>query len=131
MVTDPIADFLTCLRNANKTGHEYVEVPFSKIKLKILEILKEEKFIENYEKIIQNKHQILRVYLKYGPNKERVLLGLKRISKPGRRVYVKVEEIPKIRGGLGISVLSTSKGILSCKQAKKLKAGGELICQVY
>jgi small subunit ribosomal protein S8 len=131
MLTDPIADFLTRLRNANQAGHEYVEVPFSKMKLKICEILKEEKFIESFEKVIKNRHQNLRIYLKYGPNKERTILNLKRISKPGRRIYVKVEEIPVIRGGLGISILSTPKGILSCKQAKKLRVGGELLCQIY
>lgn len=130
-MTDPIADFLTRIRNANMVMHEKVEIPASKSKLAIAEILKNEGFIKEYEQIEDGKQGIIRVYLKYGPNREKVISGLKRISKPGLKVYCKNDEIPKVLGGLGIAIISTSKGIMTDKEARKLGLGGEVICYVW
>ncbi|MCG0276122.1 MAG: 30S ribosomal protein S8 [Thermosediminibacteraceae bacterium] len=130
-VTDPIADMLTRIRNANNAGHPTVEVPCSKIKKAIAETLKNEGFIQDYEVIEDGKQGIIKIYLKYGPNKERVITGIKRISKPGLRIYVKKDQIPKVLGGLGIAILSTSKGIMTDKQARKEGVGGEVICYVW
>jgi len=130
-MSDPIADFLTRIRNAGIVYHDKVEVPASRMKREIAEILKAEGFIKDYEYIEDNKQGILRLYLKYGPNRERVITGLKRISKPGRRVYCKKDEIPKVLGGLGIAIISTSKGIMTDKQARKEGLGGEVICYVW
>ncbi|KUK31906.1 MAG: 30S ribosomal protein S8 [Thermoanaerobacterales bacterium 50_218] len=131
MMTDPIADFLTRIRNANQVYKEQVDIPASKMKKELAEILKREGFIKNYEYIEDGKQGILRLYLKYGPNKEKVITGLKRISKPGLRVYVKKHEIPKVLGGLGIAVISTSKGLMTDKQARKEGLGGEVICYIW
>ncbi|GAW90896.1 30S ribosomal protein S8 [Calderihabitans maritimus] len=131
VMTDPIADFLTRIRNANTVYQETVEIPSSKMKKALAEILKNEGFIKDYEYIEDGKQGILRLYLKYGPNKEKVITGLKRISKPGLRVYVKKDEIPRVLGGLGIAILSTSKGIMTDKQARKEGVGGEVICYVW
>ncbi|RDV83463.1 MULTISPECIES: 30S ribosomal protein S8 [Ammonifex] len=131
VMTDPIADFLTRIRNANMVYHSTVEIPASKIKIALASILKEEGFIKDYEVIEDGKQGIIRIYLKYGPNRERVITGLKRISKPGRRVYVRKDQIPRVLGGLGIAILSTSKGIMTDKQARKLGVGGEVICYVW
>lgn len=131
VMTDPIADFLTRIRNANMVYHEKVEVPASKMKLAIAKIMKEEGFIRDVEYIEDGKQGILRIYLKYGPNKEKVITGLKRISKPGLRVYCKKDEIPKVLGGLGIAIISTSKGIMTDKQARKEGLGGEVICYIW
>lgn len=130
-MSDPIADMLTRIRNANIVRHETVEVPASKIKRQIAEILKKEGFIRDAEYIEDNKQGIIRMFLKYGPNQERVITGLKRISKPGLRVYAKSQEVPKVLGGLGLAILSTSKGVLSDKDARQSKAGGEVICYVW
>ncbi|HAA90118.1 MAG TPA: 30S ribosomal protein S8 [Peptococcaceae bacterium] len=130
-MTDPIADFLTRIRNANQVYKEQVDIPASKMKKELAEILKREGFIKNYEYIEDGKQGILRLYLKYGPNKEKVITGLKRISKPGLRVYVKKHEIPKVLGGLGIAVISTSKGLMTDKQARKEGLGGEVICYIW
>jgi len=130
-MSDPIADMLTRIRNANLVRHETVEVPASKIKRQIAEILKREGFIRDAEYIEDNKQGIIRIFLKYGPNNERVITGLKRISKPGLRVYTKSNEIPRVLGGLGIAIISTSKGILTDKEARQLKVGGEVICYVW
>lgn len=127
VMTDPIADFLTRIRNANMVMHEKVEIPASKTKIALVEILKNEGFIKDYEQIEDGKQGIIRVYLKYGPNREKVISGLKRISKPGLKVYCKKDEIPKVLGGLGIAVISTSKGIMTDKEARKLGLGGEVI----
>ncbi|MEW6725592.1 30S ribosomal protein S8 [Desulforudis sp. 1088] len=131
MLTDPIADFLTRIRNANTVYHETCEIPASGIKKAIAGILKEEGFIKDYEVVDDGKQGIVRIYLKYGPNRERVITGLKRISKPGLRVYAKKDDVPKVLGGLGIAILSTSKGIVTDKDARKLGVGGEVICYVW
>lgn len=131
VMSDPIADMLTRIRNANIVRHETVEVPASKIKREIAEILKREGFIRDAEYIEDSKQGIIRMFLKYGPNQERVITGLKRISKPGLRVYAKSQEVPKVLGGLGLAILSTSKGVMSDKDARQSKSGGEVICYVW
>ena len=131
VMTDPIADFLTRIRNGNMVMHETVEVPGSKIKMSIANIMKEEGYIKDYEYIEDGKQGIIRIYLKYGPNKEKVITGIKRISKPGLRVYVKKDEIPRVLGGLGTAVIYTSKGLLTDKKARKEGLGGEVICYIW
>lgn len=131
MLTDPIADFLTRIRNANTVYHETAEIPASNMKKAIAGILKEEGFIKDYEVIDDGKQGIIRIYLKYGSNRERVITGLRRISKPGRRVYARKDEVPRVLGGLGIAILSTSKGIVTDKQARRLGVGGEVLCYVW
>ena len=128
VMTDPVADFLTRIRNANMVMHETVEVPASKTKLAIAEILKNEGYIKEYEQVEEG---VIRVYLKYGANKTKVITGLRRISKPGLKVYCKKDEVPKVLGGLGIAIISTSKGIVTDKEARKLGLGGEVICYVW
>lgn len=130
-MSDPIADMLTRIRNANTVRHEVVEMPASKAKREIAEILKREGFIRDAEYIEDNKQGIIRIFLKYGQNNERVITGLKRISKPGLRVYTKSSEIPKVLGGLGIAIISTSKGVMSDKEARKANSGGEVLCYVW
>jgi len=131
MTSDPIADMLTRIRNANQLRYKEVEVPASKLKIEIARILKEEGFIVDY-KIKNDKIQdSIILVLKYGQNKERVITGLKRISKPGLRVYVKAEEVPKVLSGLGIAIISTSKGIMTDKQARKEKLGGEVLAYIW
>ncbi|MDR7867691.1 MAG: 30S ribosomal protein S8 [Sporomusaceae bacterium] len=131
VMTDPIADMLTRIRNANSVYHDKVEIPASKIKQAIVEILKLEGFVKDYEKISDSKQGILRVSLKYGANREKVITGIKRISKPGLRVYAKGDQLPRVLGGLGIAIISTSKGIMSDKQARKEGLGGEVIAYVW
>ncbi len=131
VMTDPIADLLTRIRNANTVMHKTVEVPASKMKLGIVEILKEEGYIKDYEYIADGKQGIIRIYLKYGPNKEKVITGIKRISKPGLRVYVGKNEIPKVLGGLGTAVISTPKGLMTDKKARKQGLGGEVVCYIW
>jgi len=130
-MTDPIADMLTRIRNANQMRHETVEMPSSKIKKEISEVLKREGFIRDAEYIEDNKQGILRLSLKYGKNTERVITGLKRISKPGLRVYVQSTEVPKVLNGLGIAIISTSKGILTDKETRREQVGGEVIAYVW
>jgi small subunit ribosomal protein S8 len=130
-VTDPIADYLTRLRNANTALHEKVEVPSSRLKLEITKILKEEGFIKSYKVVEDNKQGILRINLKYGPDNERVISGLKRTSKPGLRVYVGKDEIPTVLGGLGMAILSTSQGVMTEKAARAAQVGGEVLCYVW
>jgi len=130
VMTDPIADMLTRIRNANQMRHETVEMPSSKIKKEIAEVLKREGFIRDAEYIEDNKQGILRLSLKY-KNTERVISGLKRISKPGLRVYVQNTEIPRVLNGLGIAIISTSKGILTDKETRKEQIGGEVIAYVW
>lgn len=131
VMTDPIADFLTRIRNANMVRHEMLEVPASNIKKEIAEILKREGFIRDVEYIEDNKQGIIRVFLKYGPNNERVITGLKRISKPGLRVYAKTDEVPRVLNGLGIALVSTSQGVLTDKEARAKKIGGEVLAYVW
>lgn len=131
VMTDPIADFLTRIRNANTVYHDKVEVPASRMKKAIAAILRDEGFVKDYEFIDDGKQGIIRVYLKYGTSKERVITGLKRISKPGLRVYARKDDIPKVLGGLGIAIISTPKGIMSDKKARKEGLGGEVICYVW
>ena len=131
VMTDPIADFLTRIRNANMAKHESLEVPASKIKRDIAEILKNEGFIRDVEYIDDDKQGIIRVFLKYGKNNERVISGLRRISKPGLRSYVKADAVPKVLNGLGIAILSTSEGVMTDKDARAKKIGGEVIAYVW
>ncbi len=131
MVTDPIADMLTRIRNANQMRYKEVEVPASRLKLEIARILKEEGFIADY-KVKKNEVQsIIVLYLKYSDKKERVITGLKRISKPGLRVYAKAEELPRVLNGLGIAIVSTSKGVMTDKQARKESLGGEVLAYIW
>ncbi|MEG6586975.1 30S ribosomal protein S8 [Dendrosporobacter sp. 1207_IL3150] len=131
VMTDPIADMLTRLRNANSVYHDKVEIPASKIKQAIAVILKEEGFIKDFEMAQDSKQGMLRVSLKYGPNREKVITGIKRISKPGLRVYAKKDQLPRVLGGLGIAIVSTSQGIMSDKQARRNGLGGEVIAYVW
>ncbi|MGE5558899.1 MAG: 30S ribosomal protein S8 [Bacillota bacterium] len=128
--TDPIADMLTRIRNANISRDKGVEVPASKIKLELARVLKEEGFIEDFESVKDGKQGTIKIHLKY-MGREKVISGLKRISKPGLRVYARQEEIPKVLGGLGIAIISTPKGIMTDKQARKAKLGGEVLCYVW
>jgi len=127
-MTDPISDMLTRIRNANMIYRESVDIPASKIKRAALKILKEEGFIEDFREIPDNKQGIIRVYLKFGPLKQKVINRLERVSKPSKRIYRKASEVEKIFGGIGTAIYSTSKGILSDKDCRKLKVGGELLC---
>ena len=130
-MTDPIADMLTRIRNANTVGHKSVEIPASKMKKAIAQILLDEGFIEKFEIVSDNAQGTIKVDLKYGPNKEKTIYGIKKISKPGLRVYAKADRVPKVLGGLGIAILSTSKGVITDKEARKLGVGGEVICYVW
>lgn len=130
-MSDPIADFLTRIRNANMAQHESVEVPASKMKKDIAEILKNEGFIRDVEYVDDNKQGIIRVFLKYGNDGQRVISGLKRISKPGLRTYVKADAVPKVLNGLGIAIISTSEGVVTDKVARAKKIGGEVIAYIW
>ena len=130
-MTDPIADMLTRIRNANQMRYKEVEVPASKMKLEIARILKEEGFIKDYKVNKDKVQDIIVLNLKYGENKERVITGLKRISKPGLRVYAKTDEIPKVLNGLGIAIVSTSKGVMTDKEARKASLGGEVLAYIW
>lgn len=131
IMTDPIADMLTRLRNANSVKHENVEVPASNIKKQIANILLEEGYIKGYDVIEDEKQGIIRIDLKYGQNKEKVITGIKRISKPGLRVYAKKDQVPRVLGGLGIAIMSTPKGLVTDKVAKKEGVGGEVLAYIW
>lgn len=131
MMTDPIADMLTRIRNANNAKHKSVEIPSSRTKKDVAQILLDEGFIDGFNVTEDDKQGIITLDLKYGPHEERVISGIKRISKPGLRVYVKSNELPKVLGGLGIAVISTSKGVVTDKVARKEGIGGEVICYVW
>jgi len=131
MITDPIADMLTRIRNANNVKHKSVEIPASNTKKKLAEILLNEGFIKSYNVTEDNKQGIVKIELKYGADNKKVITGLKRISKPGLRVYARNSEIPKVLGGLGIAIISTSQGMITDKEARKLGIGGEVICYVW
>lgn len=131
MITDPIADMLTRIRNANNVKHKSVEIPASNMKKRLAEILLDEGFIKKFEIIEDKKQGVVKIDLKYGENEEKVITGLKRISKPGLRVYAKADEVPRVLGGLGIAIISTSQGIMTDKEARKLGIGGEVVCYVW
>lgn len=130
-MTDPIADMLTRIRNGNMAKHETVDVPASNIKKEIANILLEEGFIKGFDAIEDGKQGLIRIQLKYGKNKEKVITGIKKISKPGLRVYAKKDEIPRVLGGLGIAIISTSKGVITDKVARKEGVGGEVIAYIW
>ncbi len=130
-MTDPIADMLTRIRNAISTNCSNVEMPSSKMKIEIARILQNEGYIKSYEVIKGIGHDTLKITLKYGPNKEKAINGIKRISKPGLKIFARKDEIPKVLGGLGIAIISTSQGLMTDKQARKLGVGGEVICFVW
>ena len=130
-MTDPIADMLTRIRNANAAMHPHLDVPSSKLKGDLLRTLKEEKYIDNYTFIEDKRQGMLRIYLRYTPERERVITGIKRVSRPGLRRYVRVDQIPEVMGGLGLAILSTPKGILSGRKARQQGVGGELLCLVW
>ena len=131
LVLDPIADMLTRIRNANTNKHETVLIPQSKTKLAIAEILKEEGYIVDFKETESEGIKMIEITLKYGPNGEKVIQGLKRISKPGLRIYSNAEQLPKVLNGLGIAIVSTSKGIITDKNARKLNVGGEVLAYVW
>lgn len=130
-MTDPIADMLTRVRNAYAARHQKVDVPLSTIKLEIARILKEEGFINNYKVIGEGVRRNIRVYLRYGPRGELVVSKLERVSKPGCRIYVSGTNIPNVLGGMGINILSTSRGLMTDRQARRERVGGEILCRVY
>ncbi len=130
-MTDPLADMLTRIRNANMAKLEMADIPSSKLKLRVAQILKQEGYLKDYQLIEDRRQGILRVYLKYGPEGREFIEGIKMISKSGQRVYVKKEQIPEVLGGLGIAIISTSKGIMTDSEARKFNLGGELLCTVW
>jgi small subunit ribosomal protein S8 len=130
-MTDPVADMLTRIRNANSVGHESVSVPASRMKKSIADILKEEGYINDFNVAEDNKQGIINISMKYGPDNEKVISGIKKISKPGLKVYAKAEDVPRVLGGLGIAIISTSSGVISDKEARRLGVGGEVICYVW
>ncbi|WP_087975054.1 30S ribosomal protein S8 [Oceanobacillus rekensis] len=131
VMTDPIADMLTRIRNANMVKHEKLELPASNMKKEIADILKREGFVKDYELVEDNKQGVLRIFLKYSVSEDRVITGIKRISKPGLRVYAKADEVPRVLNGLGIAIVSTSKGVLSDKEARSQAVGGEVLAYVW
>lgn len=130
-MTDPIADLIARIRNANMVYKEEIDVPYSNMKKAIVQILKEEGYIKDFEIIDRDNKKTIRIYMKYGRNKERAILGIERVSKPGRRVYVGKDEIPKVLNGIGMAILSTSKGILTDREAKKIGEGGEVLLLIW
>jgi small subunit ribosomal protein S8 len=131
MRSDPIADLLTRIRNASRAEHEKVDIPASKLKVRITEVLKDEGFIKNFRVLEDKKQGVLRVYLKYGPGNEKVITGLVRVSTPGRRVYVGHDKIPSILGGMGVALLSTPRGVVTDREARRQKVGGEVLAYVW
>ena len=130
-ITDPIADMLTRIRNANSAKHETVSVPASNMKKAIAQILVDEGYIKDYKVVEDGKQGMIEITLKYGPNKSQVLLGLRRVSKPGLRIYTDCENMPKVMKGLGVAILSTSKGVMTDKAARKLNVGGEVLAFIW
>jgi len=130
-LTDPVADMLTRIRNAVSARHQKVDIPASKLKLEIARILKEEGYISNYKASEEEGHKILRIYLKYGNNNESTISNVERVSRPGCRVYVRRIEIPRVLGGMGINILTTPRGVMTGRQARKQGLGGELLCAVW
>ena len=130
-MSDPLADMLTRIRNAGMVRYETVDVPMSNLKVGVAKVLRDEGYIKDYQVIEDNKQGTLRIELKYGPHDEKVINGLRRVSKPGLRKYVKADDIPKVLSGLGISILSTSKGIITDRDARRLRIGGEILCEAW
>jgi small subunit ribosomal protein S8 len=130
-MTDPIADMLTRIRNAGGARFDKVDIPASRMKISLAKILKEEGFIKNYKVIKDSRQGILRVYLKYNDKQQPLIQGLRRVSKPGRRVYAGQAELPRVQGGLGVAVISTSQGVVTDRQARKLAVGGEVLCEIW
>lgn len=130
-MTDPIADMLTRIRNAGHARFDKVDIPASRMKISLARIFKEEGFIKNYKVIKDNRQGILRMYLKYSDQQQPLIQGLRRVSLPGRRVYAGSEELPRVQGGLGVAVISTSKGVVTDRQARKLQVGGEVLCEIW
>ena len=130
-MTDPIADMLTRIRNAIAAKHSRVDIPASKLKLEIARILKEEGYIANYKPTEEDGHKVIRVYLKYGSNNEAAISNVSRVSRPGCRVYVRRTEIPRVLGGLGINILTTPRGVMTGRQARKQGVGGEVLCEIW
>ncbi len=130
-MSDPLADMLTRIRNAGMVRYETVDIPMSNLKVGVAKVLREEGYIKDYQIIEDNKQGVLRIELKYGPHDEDVISGIRRVSKPGLRKYVKADDIPKVLSGLGISILSTSKGILTDREARRLRIGGEILCEAW
>ena len=130
-VTDPIADLLTRVRNANLANHDYVEVPASRMTIEILRILRDEGFIKSFEPLKDQRFPAARIALKYGPRQEKVLSNLKRVSTPGLRVYARRDKVPRVLRGLGVAIISTSKGVMTDREARKLGIGGEVLCYVW
>jgi len=131
MMSDPVADLLTRIRNASRAEHEKVDIPASKLKVRITDLLKEEGFNKNYRLIEDDKQGTLRVYLKYGAGNEKMISGLVRVSRPGRRVYVTKDKIPSILGGMGVAILSTSRGVMTDREGRKQQVGGEVLAYVW
>jgi small subunit ribosomal protein S8 len=130
-LTDPVSDFLTRVRNAIKARHQKVDVPYSKLKVEMARILKEEGYIANFKSVDEEGHKVLRVHLKYSADNSSPISDLKRVSRPGCRVYVGHTEIPRVLGGLGINILTTPKGVMTGRQARKEGVGGEVLCEIY
>jgi len=130
-MTDPIADMLTRLRNANRARFEVTEMPTSRLKVAIAKTLKEEGYIKYFKTVRDQKHGVLKIFLRYGPSHERVITGIERVSRPGLRHYVSKDEIPSVLGGMGITILSTSKGIMTGQAARRMGLGGEVLCRVW
>ena len=130
-VSDPVADFLTCVRNAIRARHRKVDVPASNMKTELSKVLLRERFINNFKVIEDSKQGVLRIYLKYAADDQSVIDGIRRVSTPGRRVYVKKDRIPRVMGGLGTSIISTSRGMMTDREAREAGLGGELVCQVW
>ncbi|HXZ28235.1 MAG TPA: 30S ribosomal protein S8 [Terriglobales bacterium] len=130
-LTDPVADFLARIRNAIKARHQKLDVPASRLKLEIARILKEEGYITNFKAVEEGGHKVVRLYLKYGPNDEAAISSLMRVSRPGCRVYVGRNEIPRVLGGLGINILTTPKGVMTGRRARKEGVGGEVLCEIW
>ena len=130
-LTDPVADFLTRIRNSIRARHQKLDVPASRLKAEIARILKEEGYIANYKPTEENGRKVLRVYLKYGPNNELVIRDLQRVSRPGCRVYLGRDQIRRVQGGLGISIMTTPKGVMTGRQARREGVGGEILCEVW
>ncbi len=130
-MTDPIADMLTRIRNAIMASYDTVDIPSSRLKISVVKVLKSEGFIKNYRIMTEGRRENIRVFLKYDENGDSVIGGLERVSKPSRRLYAKTDRIPKILGGLGVSILSTSKGVMTDREAKKMGVGGEILCSVW